>query len=212
MSKLERGVFCSFEGIDCSGKTTVLNHVRELSNHAEFTREPGGYPLAEDIRNMIFQNAATMDPRTETMLFYAARIEHSVKRIQPALSEGRNVYCDRYYDSSLAYQGAMHGEFVTNLHNHLIHTDTAIVHPDLTLMFDIPLEVYLQRKQSRGIVKGEEVNQLEDRDILIYEKILANFRKITAQHPERIVVINANQTPDAVLNEVLGVLRSRNLL
>lgn len=192
----KRGVFLSIEGLDCSGKTTVREHLSRRFPNSLITREPGGCPLSETLRGIILENAGAMDSRTETMLFYAARIEHCERTIKPALAEGRMVICDRYYDSSLAYQGALNEGFVYHLHNALLDVDAMLV-PDVTILLNISVETYIRRKNARGVVKGEEINGIEARDIEFFSALRSRFLDQAEKEPERFIVIDAE--PDSAM-------------
>lgn len=206
MTQARKGVFISLEGLDCSGKSTVGRMLKERFPEVVFTREPGGTPVAENIRHLILTNAAEMDPKTESLLFYAARIEHVNKLILPALNNGINVITDRYYDSTLAYQGALAEGFVFNLNEFMLNN--GVIRPDYTILLDISVETYVQRKQQRGVVKGEEINGIEDRDLETYSRMSNIFKANAAKEPERFIVIDANQSLEQVCRDVLGSVRA----
>lgn len=207
MTNLNRGVFASVEGLDCSGKTTVIKTLRERFPEVVFTREPGGTPVAEGIRHLILTNASTMDPRTETLLFYAARMEHIHKLILPTLDQGINVITDRYYDSTLAYQGALAEGFVFNVNDFML--SQGMLKPDFTILLDITVDTYLERKQLRGVVQGEEINGIEDRDVVTYTRMSNIFNTMAELEPERFIKIDANRSVDQVCRDVLDTVRSR---
>lgn len=198
MSQLITGKFCCIEGVECVGKTSVLNALREIYPDAVFTREPGGTHIAEQLRSFIFQNAASMCPETEATLFYAARIEHANRVIFPALYAGKLVVTDRYYWSTLAYQAALldNTEFVDNLH---LHFRAYLPEPDLTIWLDASVDTMLRRKAARGVVAGEEINQLEDRDRKTFERIRARFQELHNYPLNGIIRVDAERSLDEVI-------------
>lgn len=193
----------TFEGIDCSGKTTALQSVREKLEaqglEVFYSREPGGTPLGEEVRNIILQHATKMAPETETMLFYTSRVEHCASFIRPALERGAIVLCDRYYDSSLAYQTAIKNfDFPLELHKKMMALGVIDV-PAKTLLFDMSVETYLERKGIRGVVKGEEVNNIEDgRTHHYFRRVIQNFRDLANNEPERFSWIDATKSIEEV--------------
>jgi dTMP kinase len=208
-----RGKLICLEGVECVGKTSVINALREVYPDAVFTREPGGTPIAEQLRQFIFQNAASMCPETEATLFYAARIEHAKRVIVPALESGKNVFTDRYYWSTLAYQAVLldNTEFVDRLHSHF---HSWLPEPDCTVWLDASVVTMLRRKASRGIVAGEEINQLEDRDRKTFERIRNRFVELYENELNGISRIDAELPLDTVIklciNKVRYVLGEHN--
>ena len=172
-------MFITLEGPEGSGKTTAVEAavkaLQEKGYEIVRTREPGGTPIAEQIRNVILDKANTsMDPRTEALLYAASRRQHLVEKVWPALKEGKIVICDRYLDSSLAYQGGARGLGVDEVLNvNLFATENTW--PDLTLLFDIKPEVGLARIASNA---SREVNRL-DLEKLEFQKHLLMRLKTT---------------------------------
>ena len=171
------------------------------------TREPGGSTGAEDIRNIALNgDAGRWSPMTETLLMFAARSDHLEKTIRPALEAGRWVVCDRFADSSRAYQGVGGGTpaaFIEAL-------DAAIVgrtQPDLTLIFDLPVAVGLERAFGRGLFE----TRFESKGLEFHERLRAGFLDIAARHPERCVVIDAEGDQDAVEARIRDAVRARLL-
>lgn len=200
------GKLIAIEGIECVGKTSIMSALREKYPNAVFTREPGGTPLAEQLRQFIFQNAAEMHPYTEATLFYAARIEHAEKVIWPALREGHHVFTDRYYWSTLAYQAALIEDtsYVETLH----HAVKAwLPEPDTTLWLDASVETMVLRKNARGVVKGEEINQLEDRDTETFTKIRNRFQALNDNPLNGIVRMDAEQPLDEVILNAVNYIK-----
>ncbi|ODP07662.1 dTMP kinase, partial [Klebsiella pneumoniae] len=157
------------------------------------TREPGGSPISEKVRNIVLGiGNEEMDPKTEVLLIAGARRQHVVETIRPALAAGKSVLCDRFMDSSLAYQGAgrdMNMEQVLQVNLYAIE-DTL---PDRTYYLDVPAEVGLARIAAN---KGREVNRLDKEDITYHEKVQAGDEKVINMFPERFMRVDATKTPE----------------
>ncbi len=213
-----RGLFISFEGIDGAGKST---HIAALAQALEaqgravtLTREPGGTPLAEALRTMVLNDP--MDALTESLLVFAARRDHIVRVIAPALAQGKVVVCDRFTDATFAYQGAGR-EFDWAVLQQLegwvqgggpAPADTrGLLQPDLTLWFDLPASVAAQR------LAGARVpDKFEAQPGAFFEKVSAGYARRHDEDPARFARIDANQSPDGVWQSVLDAVRSRGLL
>ena len=189
--------FITFEGPEGSGKTTVIQQVAEkLKNEYNIilTREPGGVKTGEQIREVLLEGD-TMDDRTEALLFAASRREHLVGKVIPALNTGKVVLCDRYIDSSLAYQGYARGigiEEVKSINEFAING----LYPDITIYLDVSVEVGRER-----ILKNHrDQNRLDQEDVKFHEKVVEGYKKIIHNESERFIVINANQSIDKVVN------------
>ncbi|ATH61092.1 MULTISPECIES: dTMP kinase [Staphylococcus] len=189
--------FITFEGPEGSGKTTVIQQVAEkLKNEYNIilTREPGGVKTGEQIREVLLEGD-TMDDRTEALLFAASRREHLVGKVIPALNTGKVVLCDRYIDSSLAYQGYARGigiEEVKSINEFAING----LYPDITIYLDVSVEVGRER-----ILKNQrDQNRLDQEDVKFHEKVVEGYKKIIHNESERFIVINANQSIDKVVN------------
>ena len=199
-------LFITIEGPEGSGKTTVLKAVVEqLSKDYDViaTREPGGVKTAEAIRNILLEGDA-MDPRTEALLFAAARREHLVEKVLPALDKGITVICDRFIDSSLAYQGYARKigvEAIQTINDFAIEGHA----PDLTLYLDIPAEV----GQARIMQNQRAQNRLDKEDEAFHARVIDGYRQLIQNHPERYEVIDATQSIDAVIQDVLMVIKQR---
>ena len=203
-------MFITLEGPEGSGKTTAVEtavkKLEEMGYQIVRTREPGGTPIAEQIRNVILDKANTsMDPRTEALLYAASRRQHLVEKVWPALKEGKIVICDRYLDSSLAYQGGARGLGVDNILNiNLFATENTW--PDLTLLFDIKPEIGLQRIASNA---NREVNRLDLEKIEFHNKVRETFLQLAERYPERYVVIDASLDRESVAKATLEAITSR---
>ena len=203
-------MFITIEGPEGSGKTTAVDTaVKELEKmgyQIVRTREPGGTPIAEQIRNVILdKNNTAMDQRTEALLSAASRRQHLVEKVWPALKEGKIVVCDRYLDSSLAYQGGARGLGIDNILNvNMFATEGTF--PDLTLLFDLQPEVGLARIAANS---NREVNRLDLEKLEFHTKVRNTFLELAKRYPERFVVIDASQSREEVAKQTLEVMLSR---
>ncbi len=206
---MSRGRFISFEGGEGSGKSThargLVEGLRGLAIDVLATREPGGTPGAEAIRELLVRgDTGRWDSVTEALLHYAARREHLTKMIWPALESGTWVVSDRFADSTLAYQGYGFGleqTVIENLHN----VAAGDFWPDLTLILDIPVDRGLARAGGRG--SGED--RYERMGSEVHERIREGFKKIAARHPERCVMIDASGDVDTTQEAVRAAVRGR---
>ncbi|MBO6280140.1 MAG: dTMP kinase [Bacilli bacterium] len=203
-------MFITLEGPEGSGKTTAVEAAVKALEAKGYeivrTREPGGTPIAEQIRNVILDKANTkMDPRTEALLYAASRRQHLVEKVWPALKEGKIVICDRYLDSSLAYQGGARGLGVDNVLNiNLFATENTW--PDLTLLFDIKPEIGLQRIASNA---NREVNRLDLEKIEFHNKVRDTFLSLAKKYPDRYVIIDASMDRESVAKATLDAIMNR---
>ena len=203
-------MFITIEGPEGSGKTTAVNSavkkLEELGYQIVRTREPGGTPIAEQIRNVILDKANTnMDPRTEALLYAASRRQHLVEKVWPALKEGKIVICDRFLDSSLAYQGGARHLGIDNVLNvNLFATENT--YPDLTLLFDIEPELGLQRIAENA---SREVNRLDLEKLEFHKEVRNSFLELARRYPERYVIIDASLSMEEVADNTLKSILNR---
>jgi len=203
-------MFITIEGPEGSGKTTAVetavNKLKELGYEIVRTREPGGTPISEEIRNVILDKKNTsMDPRTEALLYAASRRQHLVEKVWPALKEGKIVICDRYLDSSLAYQGGARGLGIDDVLNvNLFATENTW--PNLTLLFDITPEEGLKRIASNA---NREVNRLDLEKLDFHHKVRNSFLLLAKRYPERYVIIDASKSREEVAKATLDAILSR---
>lgn len=201
-------MFISFEGIDGSGKSTIAKLVDEQLKKEGYqtvlTREPGGVKIAEDIRAIILdKNNTNLDDHTEALLFAAARRQHLKERILPALKENKIVLCDRFVDSSLAYQGGGKHLGVNEVYNiNIFATDNLL--PDLTLLFDMDPQEALKRIDKN---KEREVNRLDLEKLSFYETTRNTFLDLAKKYPTRIKIVNASKSIHEVLNEAMKIIK-----
>lgn len=203
---MNSGTFITFEGPDGAGKTTIVGMVAEQLSHALLTREPGGIDIAEQIRRVILDKENTaMDPRTEALLYAAARRQHLIERVKPALEAGRDVLCDRFVDSSLAYQGYARGLGIDEVWgiNQFAVEDLM---PELTIYFDIEPELGLKRINKN---KGREINRLDLENLEFHHKVREGYYLLLERFPNRIVKIDASGTIDEVFNKTIQIVEAK---
>ena len=201
-------MFITFEGPEGSGKSSVLDKICHQLEHDGFnvvkTREPGGTPISEQIRNIILDKSNTnLEPRTEALLYAASRRQHLVEKIWPALKEGKIVLCDRYLDSSLAYQGNARGlgyENILSINNFA----TESTFPDLTILFDIQPELGLERISKNS---NREVNRLDLEKLDFHKKVREGFLELAKKYPERFYIVDASQPFLDVCLEVYDLIK-----
>ena len=214
---MAQGLFITFEGGEGSGKTTQINKLAErlVADKVKVltTREPGGTEEAEKIRNLIVQrNGGDWTPMAEVLLINAARTMHVEKIIAPALAEGKVVLCDRFTDSTLAYQGYGRGFDLAQIKavQDLVIGDLV---PNLTLMLDIEPEAGLKRSGRRLAAEALQIEQNEDRfenmEIDFHERLRTGFLEIAVSEPERCVVLDAAQDVEPMADEIYACVRSR---
>ena len=207
---MKTGAFITFEGPDGAGKTSVLNaliddYSLQLGEKLLTTREPGGNKISEAIRAIIMDKANTeMDARTEALLFAAARRQHLVQTVLPALDAGKVVFSDRYVDSSIAYQGAGReiGEAAVAEMN-LFATKGLT---DLTIYFDVPSEVGLTRIHE---YRSDEINRLDNEELSFHRRVRHAYLKLLQDEPQRITLIDANQPLEKVITDTKQVIAQR---
>lgn len=201
-------LFITLEGPEGSGKSSVMEKVYERLIHEGFqivkTREPGGTPIGEQIRNVILnQENVAMDIRTECLLFAASRRQHLVEKIWPSLKEGKLVFCDRYLDSSLSYQGyARKLGIKTVLKINLFATEDT--YPNLTLLFDLDPEIGLERINKNA---AREVNRLDKEKLEFHKMVRKGYLKLHNMFPERIKIIDASQPFETVVENTYRLIK-----
>jgi dTMP kinase len=214
------GIFISFEGIDGAGKST---HIERLANAftaqgrvVTQTREPGGTPLAERLRHMVLNDP--MDAMTEALLVFAARRDHLCQVILPALARGEVLLCDRFTDATFAYQGAGRGfdwqvllELETWVQGRELQAESSqvnhLVQPNLTIWFDLSASIAAQR-----LANARVPDKFESQPLAFFEKVATGYAKRMAADPVRFARINADQTPEAVWQDVGKLVRQKGYL
>ena len=202
-----RGLFITFEGNDGSGKSSVIeaikNELDQMGFETVYSREPGGSKIAEKIREVILDiDNLGMDDKTESLLYAASRREHIMKTIIPALQDGKIILCDRYLDSSLAYQGYARGIGIDKVYEMNTYATDGLL-PDLTLLVCVKPEVGLDRIKSnnRGALDRLEVEKME-----FHKKVYDGYLKVQEMFPERIKIINGENTREKVREDALKVV------
>lgn len=200
-------MFITFEGSDGSGKSTQIHlledYLRKNGQDVQLTREPGGTDIGEGIRQVLLDMAhEKMHARTETLLFNAARAQLIEQEIRPALSGGKVVLCDRFADSTVAYQGYGREQNIEEL-KRLISFATGGLSPDLTLYLDLPPEEGIRRKLA------DYQNRLDVQGLSFYRRVEAGYREMIAQEPQRWVVINAGRSLEEVHQEVVRAVQDK---
>ncbi|MDH4188487.1 MAG: dTMP kinase, partial [Nitrospira sp.] len=198
-----RGLFITLEGIEGSGKSTQIGHLATVLTEAGFrvlrTREPGGTATAEAIRHILLTAASQepVTPQAEALLIFAARSQHVTHLIEPALQHGTVVLCDRFSDSTMAYQG-----FARGLDRQWLKKANAVatggLTPDLTLVLDLPIAVGLARRRAD---RGQQ-NRLDREAERFHRKVRRGFLTLAAEEPRRIKIVNANQSAQEVRDEL----------
>lgn len=196
--------FISFEGMDGAGKSTHLNWfadaLRQRGHDVVVTREPGGTALGEQLREILLHQTMSMSMGTEALLMFAARFEHIEQVIKPALLAGKWVISDRFSDASFAYQGAGRGmdwEKLKQLED-WVHSD---LQPDLTLFFDVPVDVARQR-----LANNATLDRFEQEEGEFFERVRAGYHRRVQENPQRYAVIDAAQSLEQVKAQLTAIL------
>src|SRR5215208_2875638 len=206
-----RGKFISFEGGEGSGKSTQIKLLAQRLEAAKLrailTREPGGSPGAEIIRHLVLSGMGKLlGPEAETLLFAAARDDHVRTVIEPALTQGTWVLCDRFSDSTRAYQGSL-GKVSPAVLNAMQRVTIGDLKPDLTIILDIPPEIGMKRASVRR--GGGAPDRFEAEDVRFHQQLREAYRQIALAEPERCVLIDATAEPATVAANIWAALRDR---
>ncbi len=201
----QAGKLITVEGIEGVGKTTNLRFMVEwMHNHSQpvlATREPGGTPLADDIRHFLLaDHNEIICPDAELLLMFAARAQHLARVILPALHSGKWVICDRFTDASYAYQGAGRGLPMSKIAT----LETLVqgeLRPDLTILLDAPLEVALERIKQRG-----KLDRFESEEISFFERVRNNYLERASREPHRFRVVSTHQNEEIVQSKIVAIL------
>jgi dTMP kinase len=205
-------MFITLEGIEGSGKTTqqrrLAQHLEAAGRTVVITKEPGGTPLADRIRMMLLESTSVIDPIAEVFLFAASRRQHTIDVIEPALTRGEVVLCDRYADSTLAYQG--YGRLIELDRLRMVNDwATGSRKPDLTLLFDLDETTGLRRALSRNATAANDEGRFEAEDLRFHRRVREGYLALAASEPKRFAVIDANGGADDVFTRTLAALQTR---
>ena len=198
-------MFISFEGTEGVGKTTLIRkiyeHLEQQGQRVVLTREPGGTPMAEQIRSLLLSvnHEESMSNDTELLLMYAARAQHLQQVIVPALTEHKTVLCDRFTDASFAYQCAGRGLSQSKLQ--LLNENFVSHMPNITFWLDAPIETGMSRARERGAL-----DRFEQEKVTFFEKVRAGYQQLWEQYPERVKRLDATQSPEQVFAQALQYL------
>lgn len=214
----ERGLFITFEGVEGCGKTTqallLAEKLRQVGLDVLLTREPGGTQIGDRIRGLLLgrENSA-LSATTELLLYAASRRQHVDEVIAPALRRGVSVLCDRFADSTVAYQGFGLGlsfEWIAWLHR----IATEGLEPDITLLLDLDPAVGFRRKFDREVCEAKDASEkdrIEERSLAFHRKVRQGFLKIAKDHPERVVVVDGAASSDAIAQQIKATVMARLL-
>ena len=202
-------MFITLEGPEGSGKTCHIPELAQTLEQAGYevivTREPGGTPIGDEIRKTLLKLGNTaMHPTTEILLFQASRAQHVEELIRPSIAEGKIVLCDRFADSTMAYQGYGHQTNLDQLAQ-IIRFATGGLEPDLTLLLDVPIEVGLQRRSE----DSENWNRLDAKEEAFHQRVRDGYLEMAAAHPGRWEIVDASQPLEAVLADLMHVVMER---
>ena len=197
-------MFITFEGIEGSGKSTQIQLLKEFfekkAQKAFFTKEPGSSEVGKKIRSVLLNKENKIFPLTEIFLIFADRVQHVQEIIKPNLNEGKIVISDRYYDSSIAYQGQREGVDKTEIYELINMLDLPT--PDITFLLDLPVDIGLKRAKNRA-----SLDRFESEEISFHEGVRQNYLDLQEQNLERIVKIDALQTPDEIFSNILKKIK-----
>ncbi len=206
-----KGYFITFEGVEGAGKSTqaklLYQYLIDKGKDAILTKEPGGTKTGQKIRQILLEKTDEIfPPVAELMLYEADRNFHIHNLIKPSLQQGKYIICDRFTDSTLAYQGYARGLNI-NLIKQLNEIATEGIKPNITFLIDIPVEEGLKRiKQIR------QADRIEDEDIQFHKRLREGFLKIAENEKDRIVVLDGLETPDNIFKKVIEILKNRNII
>ena len=197
-------MFITFEGIEGSGKSTQIQLLKEFfekkAQKAFFTKEPGSSEVGKKIRSVLLNKENKIFPQTEIFLIFADRVQHVQEIIKPNLNEGKIVISDRYYDSSIAYQGQREGVDKTEIYELINMLDLPT--PDITFLLDLPVDIGLKRAKNRA-----SLDRFESEEISFHEGVRQNYLDLQEQNLERIVKIDALQTPDEIFSNIIKKIK-----
>lgn len=211
---MAKGAFISFEGGEGCGKSThvkaLAEHLKSLGKDCVVTREPGGTPLSEKIRALLLhaKEGSAMTDRAEILLFEAARAQHVEELIKPALEAGKIVVCDRFFDSTTAYQGAARNIPLENVRSLNMFATGGLV-PDVTILLDLPASVGMARASARDAGNSDRMGSEKAE---FYEAVRSAFLRLASENPNRFVVVDTTRSAGEVFAEILRALSERGVI
>ena len=211
MEQVKRGKFITFEGCDGCGKSTQLKLLSDYLSQEGiphiFTREPGGGKISEAIREILLSGKnMEMTDECEALLYAASRVQHLSDRVEPALAKGELVICDRYVDSSLAYQAYARGlgvEFITKINAFALENYL----PDVTVFIDLSPEAAFKRKHG-----ADENDRLEQAGMAFHNRVYEGYKTLAKENPDRFVCVDGNKTPQGIFEDILKLLKERGCI
>ncbi len=200
---IHRGIFITFEGIEGSGKSTQIRELRDFlqaSGHTVIsTREPGGTPLADRIRDLLLSHhSEKVSEKSEIFLYLASRSQHIASVVKPALYQGITVLCDRFFDATLAYQGYGRGLDIDFLHK-LNRYATEGISPDLTILLDIPAETGIKRISQNP---ERTLDRLESENLSFHERVRRGYLQIASSEPERFMIVDGSSSQEKISHQI----------
>ena len=210
------GKFITLEGIEGSGKSVQLHLLEEELKKRKvrflITQQPGGTPFGKEVRQILLQReGAQREPTAELLLYLADRYQHLKEVIEPSLTQGLHVLCDRYHDATLAYQGHARGlgfPMVDQLAKIL-----ALRIPDLTLVLDLEVEIGLKRARARNQKENSENwGRFEAEDLAFHRRVKEGYQLLVQREPDRVLMVDASGTPEEVFKKLLGLLEERGII
>jgi dTMP kinase len=207
---MKKGLFVTFEGGEGAGKSTLAASLRDAfkaeGRDLVFTREPGGTPFGEELRTLLLHHKSPVANKAELFLFLASRIQHIEEVIQPAITRGALVLCDRFNDSTIAYQGQARGlgmDYVASCCKLACGDFT----PDITFFVDLDPSIGLHRTVKRR--KDEAVDRLEKEALEFHQKVRQGYQSLAKQYPERIITLDGTLEPHQLFQQAISILKSQ---
>jgi len=207
-----KGLFIAVEGIEGSGKSTlaasIADSLTQAGQNTLLTKEPGGTELGIELRKILLDSKHQLSFQTETLLFLADRAHHLSDLVLPSLKSGLNVICDRFFFSTLAYQGYGRGQDLEVLRKLVSFAHGELI-PDLVLIVDLPVEVALKRAEARRGTDSSSWNRFEEEQLIFHKKVKEGFLDLAKRYPTVSVILNGELDRQALLDSALAVIQSR---
>ena len=209
---MTKGLFIAIEGIEGSGKSTLAaslaDSLSKSGMNTLLTKEPGGTELGIELRKILLDSKHNLSSQTETLLFLADRAHHLSSLVIPSLESGLNVICDRYFFSTLAYQGYARGQDLDQLRKLVSFAHGELI-PNLVLIVDLPVDVALKRAEERKNIDSGSWNRFEDEQLIFHKKVRDGFLDLAKRYPTISVILNGELDKAALLASALNAVQSR---